>query len=790
MFSTLRPQYPSPSNDIYSRPPLNSRDRYLAALAEAKAAEADYLADEAVRREEEALRQRLEEIQLRKRHEQFSRYRQPFESYSHSHGSHDRLSLLRQELEEEELRQAAAASRRREFEEARALVLKRRQEEQTLELLTRRRQEEEKRLLALRQEQKAARRVHQTSSRPAIQFVLEAEKTPQPLSMLSHQHVPTCTPFTTRSVPACSSTQPKQFDEVLKLLSGQAIRPRDSPKKAVFPSKPVGRFVIDEAKARSNKSSESPVPQKRSTSSSTSQAQVLTPPINEQLQSRPNEEEANEIRDIIQAIFASLADAATYATSGNVDSSAKQSTPSTASSSVPSSSNKGEKKLAEPTRAFSPASSLKEQLEARLRNDETVEIRDTIQAILASLADTASTTLSSSVSSASSDSSSSAKGKGKENIASESTDTTEPTSADVLKSMETVRNIEASFLTLQSDFVFPSQIDFTPTSSRSPSPTRSSDNEPLTPTSDSTILKLAYTSRNHPVRYYEQTLSALLTRLDDVQSFGNEQVRTLRKEVVGRVKKAIDELEGEIEGRWRSKVAKEARETRETEETNVTEPSLVDLVASTESDQSASHNQSSTAESASDSTEEAEPQIELKSDDLGGQILTFTVEKQSQDSEQTQVAESETTVDPGTSSSSLSAEAEPGLLHDIANTIQDVDESLQQGAAPHQCASYPPASSTSSTTPSLSTSSSVATIRPYGVEPAPLESKPVSLSMSIDLSETRTSLSGSEDDFEGADTVLPSITPSASEIQPGATQAKSESVLRHDSDSDWSEVEA
>ncbi|KAK7468422.1 hypothetical protein VKT23_002936 [Stygiomarasmius scandens] len=769
MFSTLRPQYPSLPNDVYSRSSLNSRDRYLAALAEAKAAEADYLADEAVRREEEALRQRLEEIQLRKRHEQLSRYQQPLGPYSYSYGSHDRLALLRQELEEEELRQAAATRerglevlRRREFEEARALALKRQQEEQTLELLTRRRQEEEKRLLALRQEQQIekARRVRQTSSRPTIQFGLEAAKTPQPISMHSRQHVPSCTPFTARSVSTCPSTQ---FDEVLKLLSGQATQSRDAPKKqGSVPHKPVVRFVVDETKAHLNKSSQSSVPQKQPTplvSSSTSQAQVPTPTssINEQVQSRPHEEEANEIRDTIQAIFASLADAASYASSGNAE---KQSTSSFAPSvSLPPS--KGEEKSAEPTRAFGPASSLKEQLEARLRNDETVEIRDTIQAILASLADAAhaSANLSTSSASATSASSSSAegKGKGKENVASESTSvTTEPTSADVLKSMETVRNIEASFLTLQSDFVFPSQIDFTPTSSRSPSPTRSSENEPLTPTSDSTVLKLAYTSRNHPVRYYEQTLSALLTQLDDVQSFGNEEVRALRKEVVGRVKKAIDELEGEIEGRWRSKVAKESRETREAEVvskegTSVAEPASAGLLAPNHPSTVVSQ------ESASDSIEHAESQVELENDDSNNQTPSVTPrEEQKQETTLTATGDFEPV-------SSESNNADESLQQDTV--ASSLDQSL-----PQPVSSYPPSppvSSASVPRPSLSASSSVATIRPYDIDPE---------------SESESKHDTGASDSEDVDTFLiPASSTPVVEKKP---------AYRDEADSDWSELEA
>jgi hypothetical protein len=63
--------------------------------------------------------------------------------------------------------------------------------------------------------------------------------------------------------------------------------------------------------------------------------------------------------------------------------------------------------------------------------------------------------------------------------------------------------------------------------------------------SDSTIFlerRLTYTARNAPVRYYEHALSALLGQLDAIESSGSERVRERRKEVVGRVEKALEEV--------------------------------------------------------------------------------------------------------------------------------------------------------------------------------------------------------------------------------------------------------
>ncbi|KAK0481582.1 hypothetical protein IW261DRAFT_1471422 [Armillaria novae-zelandiae] len=183
-----------------------------------------------------------------------------------------------------------------------------------------------------------------------------------------------------------------------------------------------------------------------------------------------------------------------------------------------------------PVKTSEVESSLKAELEARLNNDQSNEIKDTIHAIFASLSDAHSNAPSSSI-------------KGKEKA--------HPISAKVMKdvasSIEAVRTVNVALRTLQSEFVFPVQLDFTP----APSPASSDSERSLTG-------RLAYTSRNAPVRYYEQSLSGLLAQLDSIESFGHEDLRKLRKSVVEAVESALEELEREVEGRWRSKTAMEA----------------------------------------------------------------------------------------------------------------------------------------------------------------------------------------------------------------------------------------
>jgi hypothetical protein len=104
---------------------------------------------------------------------------------------------------------------------------------------------------------------------------------------------------------------------------------------------------------------------------------------------------------------------------------------------------------------------------------------------------------------------------------------------DVASSTAEVQAIDASFAALSSEFVFPTQLDFS--TSCTASPTRNGTAE------ESVMANLSYSTQNQPVRFYHQALSGLLARLDAVESFGDEGLRHGRKEVVGRVEGALDE---------------------------------------------------------------------------------------------------------------------------------------------------------------------------------------------------------------------------------------------------------
>ncbi|KAG8737276.1 hypothetical protein FRC10_008381 [Ceratobasidium sp. 414] len=95
-----------------------------------------------------------------------------------------------------------------------------------------------------------------------------------------------------------------------------------------------------------------------------------------------------------------------------------------------------------------------------------------------------------------------------------------------------IAGILVTFVSLSSNFTFPSQLDFSSLSS-----------------SDSP--KLAYTPNNVLLHQYEHTLTGLLTQLDAVESYGDEEVRKARKEAVKRIEKELAELDERKMEEWR-----------------------------------------------------------------------------------------------------------------------------------------------------------------------------------------------------------------------------------------------
>ena len=315
-------------------------------------------------------------------------------------------------------------------------------------------------------------------------------------------------------------------------------------------SEPQGCSCATPPSAPAANPNSTPAPTPNTSTSNLAEAStipVTIPSLLSHLQSRFSRETEPEVTETLQSLFASLGPA-----SANL-----QRTPRVEKRKSTDNS---------PTREQSSGASglsLKEQLEARLRKDPNVEVHDTVQAMLASLATANGAQTSAPLPSGSgsgpetvveSGSATDGKDKGK-GIACDvpkvmSHEPHTPTSKDVSDSMSVVHSIEADFNTLRTDFSFPIHLDFTPPSSAPSSPHASDSESTLTS-------KLAYTANNSPVRYYEQALNVLLGKLDEVESWGNEEVRKERKAVVGRVKSALEDVEREVQERFVQRKARE-----------------------------------------------------------------------------------------------------------------------------------------------------------------------------------------------------------------------------------------
>jgi hypothetical protein len=186
---------------------------------------------------------------------------------------------------------------------------------------------------------------------------------------------------------------------------------------------------------------------------------------------------------------------------------------------------------------------LKEELEARLGNEYESEVRDTIQAILASLAHPQPAAPAQKPHAATVPSSANEQGKGKGKNGSDSVKIPvfSTPSNEVHSSLQTIQSIETSFHVLEDDFTMPRQLDFQ-SSSISGDDTNSSDEGTVTASP-----KLSFTSVNAPIHNYTHALSQLLNQLDAIESFGSEEVRARRKLVVEMVEKALEGVESEIE---------------------------------------------------------------------------------------------------------------------------------------------------------------------------------------------------------------------------------------------------
>ncbi|CCO31061.1 hypothetical protein BN14_05095 [Rhizoctonia solani AG-1 IB] len=122
------------------------------------------------------------------------------------------------------------------------------------------------------------------------------------------------------------------------------------------------------------------------------------------------------------------------------------------------------------------------------------------------------------------------------NTSGSSTDTKAGASSpEANQSQSAISEILKSFSDLKSSFVFPDKLDFL----NSPA-----DSDAVTP-------KLAYTPNNAPLHQQEHLLTGLLTKLDAVESFGQESIRKARKDAVLLIERELEELDVKKLQKWR-----------------------------------------------------------------------------------------------------------------------------------------------------------------------------------------------------------------------------------------------
>nr|GAT43623.1 predicted protein [Mycena chlorophos] len=491
------------------------RDKYLAAVAQAQAAEAEYLAAERLQQEEDALRYRLQQIQSMKqpRYDDLY-YPSATTRYAPAPTSFD-LDALRRQIaaeERERILREQEQERRRELEARKAREREQAQQARLGALVnrsTRPTYVDSNDLIAARKPKPAAVNVDDVLGRLFGAVQEQQPAVEQILGSLFGQQ-PQATPAPKKEAKV-EPTQPETapFEQLLNALAG-AFQQHQQPTQPEAPKASTSKTP------EPKKSAESPAPH----------------PGLEQLFGHFLGPQANhppvEMSELFN-MFTGGCQPRTTQPESSKQASCSQST----------------------------EAKLKTDLQTRLQSDQAKEDADLAEAIRMSLADldAANTTTEN------------PKGKS-------------PALApvpDLVSSAAEIKAVESTFASLANEWVFPEQLDFSTSRTSSPAPRGSGASD-----GDSVMSRLTYSAHNQPVRYYHGALSKLLARLDAVDSFGDEEVRHARKEAVGKVEGALDELESVVAARWRKFAgrAERAPEAAPEESAETIRPYDVDTPAS------------------------------------------------------------------------------------------------------------------------------------------------------------------------------------------------------------------
>ncbi|KAI0633062.1 hypothetical protein C8Q77DRAFT_1158492 [Trametes polyzona] len=134
-------------------------------------------------------------------------------------------------------------------------------------------------------------------------------------------------------------------------------------------------------------------------------------------------------------------------------------------------------------------------------------------------------------------------------------------------SMDQIAAVEDALRKLESTFEFPAHLDFV---NPVPSDVDAETSDEPGP--------LAYTANNTPVHAYEHALNGLLTQLDAVESNGDLAVRGRRKEVVREVERALEAVERRVE-ESRERERERSRERRRSAAASPVRPAIPSDVA-------------------------------------------------------------------------------------------------------------------------------------------------------------------------------------------------------------------
>ncbi|KIY68348.1 hypothetical protein CYLTODRAFT_421669 [Cylindrobasidium torrendii FP15055 ss-10] len=456
MFSAYsRPAY-TPASYGYPAPPT-AREKYLAALAQAQAAEQEYLAAEALEREEQAIRLRLAEIEASKRQrlpQHFYAGQSSIPTYSPAaRPPVDRLELLRLQIEEEERQRAALRAQE-----------------------------------ALQQERRAA---------------------------MSWQQQPYCAPMSAAPISQPQDTL-SSVESYLKGLLGEDV-------------------------CVSRRRAEVPAPAPKPVHATKPVTQRTTPTTNTQ---------AAALESYLKNI---LGDGVTV-TVRQPEETSNGSTATAKPAAAPS--KPAPAPAAKAPKAFprqDPISVMRAQLAERFSNEKAGDVKDAIQSIFSALGPDSVSKPKPSPASTKPAQATPAK---KSPVSSRSSSPKpEPSPAE---SRRSISAISASLAKLTADFSMPTSVDFVDGAN-----------------------KLAYTPTNAPIRVYEQALTALLTQLDGIDSFGDDELRKERKAVVERVEERLDALEKEVEGRWKASAPAIVPQEETTTVQDAPEPVVADVAEGT-----------------------------------------------------------------------------------------------------------------------------------------------------------------------------------------------------------------